>query len=99
MTRVAACDMLKPLAASRAWPARTEDDMTNPQPEPTTAPAPPVKPRLDDIPEPLLRLIREQGVAETATYENLLGSGKDLWESDEEFEEWMELLRKLKREG
>lgn len=37
----------------------------------------------------LHRLIREQGVEQTATYEYLLGRGRDLWETDEEFDEFL----------
>lgn len=39
-----------------------------------------------EIPEPLRAKIAEQGVAETATYEHLLGAGQDLWADDAELE-------------
>lgn len=36
------------------------------------------------------RLIAEQGVAQTATFENLLGSGIKLWRDEKEFNAFLE---------
>jgi hypothetical protein len=41
----------------------------------------------------------EQGVDPTKTLENLLGKGADWWASDEEFEEFLAILRKAKTQG
>jgi hypothetical protein len=38
------------------------------------------------IPAALERLIAEQGVANSATYEHRLGCGRDLWDNDTAFE-------------
>jgi hypothetical protein len=57
---------------------------------------PPAAPPADDIPESLRALIAEQGVAETATYEHLLGAGKDWWADDAEFERFLTYLRGLR---
>ena len=38
-------------------------------------------------------LIDEQGVRETATFENLFGIGRDLWADDAEFEEFLRFLQ------
>lgn len=37
-------------------------------------------------------MAEEQGVTETATFEYMSGAGVGLWESDEEFDEWIRLL-------
>jgi hypothetical protein len=47
-----------------------------------------------------LRAIAEQqGTLGKATFENLLGAGKDLWETDEEFERFLEILRMSRAQG
>jgi hypothetical protein len=51
-------------------------------------------PSAADIAEPLQAKIAEQGVADTATYEHLLGAGKDLWADDAEFERFLTDLRR-----
>ncbi len=68
------------------------DHTDPPTPKPTS------KPSLDDIPEYLRRKMIEQGVVHTANVEHLKEAGKGLWQSDEEFEAFMELLRTLKKE-
>ena len=61
-------------------------------PKDAITPTPPAA----DIPEPLRAKIAEQGVAETATYEHLLGAGKDLWADDAEFERFLETIRAIR---
>jgi hypothetical protein len=39
--------------------------------------------------ERLADLIAEQGVEKTATYENLVGAGADLWDTEEEFQAFL----------
>ena len=56
---------------------------------------PPARP---DMPEKLQRMIEQQGVAHTATFEYLLGSGADLWETDEEFDDFVKLLNESRNE-
>jgi hypothetical protein len=55
--------------------------------DPPTPPRPPVRPA--GISDKLWAIIIEQGVADTANIEYLQQAGKDLWESDEEFEQFM----------
>ena len=43
-------------------------------------------------------MIVEQGVAKTATFENLLGSGADLWADDAEFAAFLQLLHAARHE-
>jgi hypothetical protein len=47
---------------------------------PETTPAPATE---------LLRKVREQGVAGSATFEHLLGAGKELWVDDAEFNRFL----------
>ncbi len=56
-----------------------------------------LEPPAEAATERLERLIVEQGVSETATSEHLAKTGHGLFESDEEFEEWMALLDRLRR--
>ena len=44
------------------------------------------------------RLAAEQGTLDTSTSEGLLGKGADLWESDEEVDRFLELIRQAKGE-
>jgi hypothetical protein len=67
-------------------------DAKRPTPAPPVPPTPAGRPR-----KTLDELIAEQGVAETATFENLLGKGAELWDSDEEFEQFMDHLRAIRR--
>lgn len=46
----------------------------------------------------LQEMIAEQGVAETATFERLLGSGADLWADDAEFDAFLQHLRAVRHE-
>ena len=48
---------------------------------------------VSDIPNSLQAKIVEQGVTNTATYEQLLGSGKDLWADDAEFERFLNTVQ------
>jgi hypothetical protein len=43
-------------------------------------------------------LILEQGVAQTATFEHLLGRGAELWADDVEFEAFLASLQAIRRE-
>jgi hypothetical protein len=46
----------------------------------------------------LQELIAEQGVAETATFERLLGSAADLWADDAEFDAFLQHLQAIRHE-
>jgi hypothetical protein len=48
--------------------------------------------------ERLAEIMAEQGVEKTATYENLVGAGADLWDSDEEFEAFMATIAATRAE-
>jgi len=37
----------------------------------------------------LQRKVRDQGIAQTAMFDHLLGAGKELWADDEEFERFL----------
>ncbi len=65
-------------------------ETTPPSPRPQPQNLPPAK-SLED-------LIAEQGVAETATFESLLGSGSDLWADDAEFDAFLQHLRAIRHE-
>ena len=74
--------------------------MANPT-NPTTSNVPP-SPRFGarpDAAERLKKMIEEQGVAKTANIEHLEGCFEDLWESEEEFERFLEILRESRRAG
>jgi len=43
-------------------------------------------------------LIAMQGVSKTATYQHLLGAGADLWESDADFEQFLESVKAVRHE-
>jgi hypothetical protein len=45
------------------------------------------------------RKIKEQGVAKTANFEHLYGACADLWESDEEFEQFMQFLAQSRKDS
>ena len=46
--------------------------------------------------ERLRRVLEAQGPLHTSTLEHLWGSGKDLWETDEEFEAFLAFIRELR---
>ena len=48
--------------------------------------------------EKLERMAREQGVTKTSNLENLEGKGKELWDSDEEFEQFLEHMKAIRKE-
>ncbi len=52
----------------------------------------------DRAPKSLDELIAEQGVAETATFERLLGSAAELWADDAEFDAYLQHLRAIRHE-
>ena len=64
---------------------------------PTDAPSA-VKPVRPDVSEALRAKIDEQGVAATATFEHVLGAGRDLWADDAEFEHFLATVRALRDE-
>ena len=47
----------------------------------------------------LRALAERQGTLGTSTFENLLGAGKDLWDSDEEFERFLEIVRESRAQN
>lgn len=47
--------------------------------------------------EKLRRIAEKQGTLGKSTFENLLGTGKQLWDSDEEFEQFLKLLREIRQ--
>ena len=49
-------------------------------------------------PEALEALIDKQGVRESATLDKHLGAGIDLWDSDEEFEEFLKIIEATRKE-
>ncbi len=49
--------------------------------------------------EATLRLAAEAGFTGPQDMDKLIGAGKDLWESDEEFDEWMAMLKDMRRSG
>ncbi|KKN80000.1 hypothetical protein LCGC14_0335080 [marine sediment metagenome] len=44
-----------------------------------------------------LQLAAEEGFTGPQDLNKLIGAGKDLWESDEEFDEWMAMLKEMRR--
>lgn len=44
-------------------------------------------------------LAAEQGVLLPQDLDAMIGAGKDLWDSDEEFEAWLEDIYRRRREG
>ena len=59
-------------------------------PNPLPAPTEP-RPELEEK-------IRAQGVAQTATFDHLLGAGRDLWVDDEEFEQFLVAVEAVRTE-
>jgi hypothetical protein len=59
----------------------------------STAPKP--EPTPQDI---LDQLSAEQGVRPVENFDEILGMGRDCWDSDEEFEASLELLRRTRKE-
>lgn len=49
--------------------------------------------------EKLRQLLAERGLADTPTAEHIAKTGAGLWDSDEEFDEFLAILRKLRHEG
>jgi hypothetical protein len=74
-----------------------EDGAVTNTTEPTAVRRPP--PPMPDAAERLQRIAEAQGVADKATVEHLRGDGSDLWETDEEFERFLEHLRESRRRG
>jgi hypothetical protein len=46
----------------------------------------------------LEELIAKQGVAQTATYEHLLGAAADLWKDESEFDRFLEAVKAVRQE-
>ena len=60
----------------------------------------PPRTRTKEEAEARARAIAEaQGTLSTSTFENLVGKGKNLWPTDEEFEQFLEFVREIRREG
>lgn len=68
---------------------------TDPSPRDTT---PPQCPTELATPRSLDERIAEQGVAQTATFEHLLGRGAELWLDDAEFDAFLHHLRAIRQE-
>jgi hypothetical protein len=66
---------------------------TTSQPSATPIAAPP-----DKIPEHLLWKLAEQGVVGTATFDRLLGAGKNLWADDAAFNQFLAHVRETRAE-
>jgi len=47
----------------------------------------------------LEKLIVEQNVSATANFNHLLGSGQDLWEDDDEFDQFLATVAKTRSES
>ena len=64
------------------------------------APAGQVSPPMPDAEAKLRAIAEAQGVVlDGKAYEKLLGAGKCLWDSDEDFERFLESIRAIRREG
>ena len=48
--------------------------------------------------EKLERMAREEGVVKTSNFEHLKGKGKELWDSDDEFEHFLERMKAIRKE-
>jgi hypothetical protein len=59
------------------------------------APIPPIP----DAEAKLRAIAEKQGTLGKSTFENLLGAGKVLWDSPEDFERFMEILREIRTRG
>lgn len=70
-------------------------DTTTPMPAPGAAPILPVP----DAAERLRAIMEKQGTLGTSTFEKLFGAGADLWDSDQEFEQFLRLLRESRDKG
>lgn len=64
----------------------------------TTSSSPQPSPEDFRPPKSLEEMIAEQGVAGTATFERLLGSGADLWADDAEFDAFLRHLEAIRHE-
>jgi hypothetical protein len=62
------------------------------------APALPHQEQVEDAAAKLRRLIAEQGVANTATAEQLLGAGRELFADDKEFEQFLAIVKSTRAE-
>jgi len=62
------------------------------------AQVPPKALKPEEIAAKLARIAAEQGNAETSNVEHLLGSGEDLWETDEELDEFLEGIRQRRKD-
>lgn len=61
---------------------------------------PPSSPHADELQpmKSLEEMIAEQGVAQTATFERLLGSGTALWADDVEFDTFVQRFHAIRHE-
>lgn len=59
-----------------------------------------ISPPMLDAEEKSRAIAAEQGVIlDGKAWERLFGAGKDLWDSDEDFERFMEILRERRKQG
>jgi len=49
--------------------------------------------------KPIDLLAKEQGITRPPTWEELYGAGKDLWDSDEEFDEFLKGIYERRQRG
>ncbi len=56
-------------------------------------------PSISTAEEKLQRLLAERGLADTFTADHIANAGAGLWDSDEEFDEFLAILRKLRHDG
>ena len=73
-----------------------------PTPRPPFRLAPPgqISPPMPDAEAKLRAIAEAQGVVlDGKAWERLLGAGKDLWDSDEDFERFIELLNERRKQG
>jgi hypothetical protein len=68
-------------------------------PTESTAPSPASQPEDSRLAKLLEEMIAEQGVANTATFERLLGSGTDLWADDAEFDAFLQHVQAIRTEA
>jgi hypothetical protein len=64
-------------------------------PETPVAPVPALRQTPEQL-EKLRQIAQAQGKQGKSTFENLLGSGAELWETDEEFESFLEQVEAIR---
>jgi hypothetical protein len=64
----------------------------------TTETTPPLAKADLDRRKKVEQLIAKQGVAQTATFEHLLGTAKDLWDDDLDFKRFLDGVNSVRKE-